>query len=329
MPIPVLKRTETTTPQSPVPPQRVHWGRTYVSVTGKNGEGEEIPLTDFTNTLWPGIIMLPGSTGLDEPPFELHSDDSPNLDGGIFRDARAVAREVMIPVYLHGIDRPTIKRMKSRLRSSLNPKKGFCILKFIEGDGVPRLLRCYYKGGMEGNESQDESGFTWAKYGLQFTAYEPYFYSDDVQAAQWVFGDTEAFFSTTLPLYPFRLSAGHLAGDKVDIFNPGDVEAWPRWELHGPIKAFDFEGPEGHSFGIAAPTDGSDVVPAGRVLTVDTRPGHKTIRDDLGANYWPLLKPQPELWSIPDGDSESSVSITPGSPRATVRLTFQPRYEGY
>ncbi|KQX43540.1 hypothetical protein ASD97_26085 [Streptomyces sp. Root63] len=329
MPIPVLKRTTTPPVEGPTPPQKVYWGRTYVSIRGKNGEGEEIPLTDFSNSLWPGIVMLPGATGLDAPPFELHADDSPNLDGGIFRDARAVSREVMIPVYLHGIDRPTIKKMKSRIRSSLNPKKGFCVLKFVEGDGVPRYLRCYYKSGMEGDEGQDAAGFTWTKYGLQFTAYEPYFYSDDVQVAQWEFGDVEAFLDTSQALFPLRLNAGHLSDDLVVIENPGDAEAWPRWELEGPIKAFNFVGPDGRSFGVEAPIDGTDVIAAGRTLTVDTRPGFKVVRDDLGVNYWPLLKAQPELWSIPDGESECTVSITPGAPSARVRLTFQPRYEGY
>src|SRR5690606_38389130 len=124
-----------------------------------------------------GIFMMPGATGLDAPPFELHADDSPNLDGGMFRDARAVAREIMIPVYLHGIDRRTIREIKSRLVSSLNPKKGYCILKFIEGDASPRYLKCYYKSGMEGSEAQDQAGFTWKKFGIQLVAYEPYFYS--------------------------------------------------------------------------------------------------------------------------------------------------------
>ncbi|WP_371665978.1 phage tail family protein [Streptomyces sp. NBC_01241] len=329
MPIPVLRRSITPVPTGPTPPQPVYWGRTYVSVTGKNGGGEEIPLTDFRNSLWPGIVLMPGSTGLDAPPFELHSDDSPNLDGGIFRDARAVAREVMLPIFLYGIDRQTIKAMKSKLVSHLNPKKGYCVLKFVEGDGVPRYLRCYYKGGMEGSEAEDQAGFKWVKYGLQFTAYEPYFYSDDVQVAQWEFGDTQAFLDTTKALFPIRLNAGRLANDKVTVFNPGDVEAWPRWELEGPIKAFNFVGPEKRSFGVTAPVDGSDIIPAGRTLTVDTRPGFKVVRDNAGTNYWPKLKAQPELWSLPDGTSECTVSITPGAPSARVRLTFQPRYEGY
>lgn len=329
MPIPVLRRApEVPVPSGPQPPQKIRWGRTYVSITGKNGEGEEIPLTDFSDPRWPGIVLMPGATGLDAPPFELHADDSPNLDGGIFRDARAVAREIMIPVYLHGIDRQTVKRLKSQLVSALNPKKGFCVLKFVEGDAVPRYLKCFYKGGMEGSESEDQAGFTWKKFGIQLTAYDPYFYGDDVQVAQWVFGTGEAFLHE-VSFFPLHLNAGIVSGSEVTVNNPGDVEAWPRWELTGPIKGFTFTSPDGESFGVTAPADGTDTVAGGRTLTVDTRPGYKSLKDDLGDNYWPLLDASPQLWAVPEGKSTCIVDIVPGSSNASVRLTFQPRYEGY
>jgi hypothetical protein len=315
----------------------VHWGRTYVSITGRNGKGEEIALTNFSNARWPGIFVMPGATGLDAPPFELHADDSPNLDGGIFRDARAVAREIMIPLFLHGIDRKTIRELKRRLVSELNPKKGFCVLKFIEGDAVPRYLKCYYKSGMEGSETEDQSGFTWKKFGIQLTAYDPYFYGDDVQVAEWAFGEGEAFLHEE-SFFPLHLNAGIVIGSEIDVTNPGDVEAWPRWELTGPIKGFKFTSPEiekpdgtkvTYSFGIAADGSGTDIVPAGRVLTVDTRPGVKSLRDNLNTNYWPLLDDSPQLWFLPEGESQCTVDIVPGSANAKVRLTFQPRYEGY
>lgn len=329
MPIPVQVQTSVVLAADvPQPPQKVHWGRTYVSITGRNGQGEEIALTDFSNSLWPGIVMMPGATGLDAPPYELHSDDSPNLDGGMFRDARAVAREIMLPVFLYGIDRQTVKSLKRKLISSLNPKKGYSVLKFVEGDATPRYLRCYYKSGMEGSETTDEAGFTWKKYAIQLTAYDPYFYGDDVRVAEWAFGTGDAFLNTT-SFFPLHINAGLVVGSNIDLSNPGDVEAWPIWELTGPIRGFHFTSPSGESFGITAPVDGSNTVPAGRTLTVDTRPGYKTLTDDLGTNYWPRLDTNPELWQVPEGDSVATVDILPGSDNASVRLSFEPMYLEY
>lgn len=330
MAIPALKKAPPVVqPSKPLPPKPIRWGKTYVSITGRNGEGEEIPLTAFTDSNWPGVIMQPGATGLDAPPFELHSDDSPNLDGGIFRNSRAIAREIMIPLVLYGVDRKTLKSLQKKLVTSLNPKKGYCVLKFVEGNSIPRYLYCYYKGGMEGNEAQDQSGFNWKKFALSFTAFDPYFYSDTVQAAQWSFGEGEPFLPATGSFLPLHLNAGIVSSSEVTIYNPGDVEAWPIWKITGPIRSFSFASPDGESFGISAPTDGSNIIPGGRTLTVDTRPGFKSLKDNIGTNYWPLLDPNPILWALPEDESICNVSILPGADTAVVKLTYSPRYEGY
>ncbi|MGJ3559637.1 phage tail domain-containing protein [Streptomyces sp. INA 01156] len=117
-------------------------------------------------------------SGLDLPPFELNSDDSPNLDGASFRSTRAAARPILLPVYVYGIDRRTLRQFKRKLANALNPKAGYCVLTFVEQDGVPRRIQCYYAGGMEGNESADAAGFKWITYGIQLMAMDPWFYGD-------------------------------------------------------------------------------------------------------------------------------------------------------
>jgi hypothetical protein len=275
--------------------------------------------------------MQPGATGLDMPPFGLFSDDSPNLDGAIYRSARAAAREIMLPVYLYGVDRQTINGLKRKLFQALNPKRGYCLLKFTEGSGLTRQLTCYYKGGMEGSESTDTAGFTWAKYGLTFTAMDPWFYQDRYETTSWNFGTGDPFLSTTAAFFPMKISDGVMGGpgESLVISNPGDIEAWPIWQLHGPIKSFTFTSPNGEILKGTAPADSSDLVPAGRVLTIDTRPGKKTVKDDLGVNYWPKLATNPQFWSVEPGDSNASISVVTGSGKAAVVLTFQPRYASY
>ncbi|MFJ5882676.1 phage tail domain-containing protein [Kitasatospora cineracea] len=305
----------------------MHWQHTYVSITGSNGEGEEIPLTGYSGIRWPAILIQPGATGLDVPPYELHSDDSPNLDGGMYRGTRATQREIMIPVYIYGIDRKSLLDQKRELARALNPKNGYCVLKFVESDGQARYLRAYYKGGMEGNEAADQSGFRWIKYVLLMTAFDPWFYSDEMQVAKWSFGKGVPFLASTF--FPLTLSEGFESAVTLPIYNPGDVEAWPVWEITGPVKSFRITSPSGQSFGIPAPASGLEVIAAGRTLTVDTRPGVKSVKDDLGVNYYPDLAANPKLWNLPAGNSSASIDVVAGSGQASVRLSFRPRYDSY
>ncbi|MFJ7907499.1 phage tail domain-containing protein [Kitasatospora sp. NPDC096204] len=331
MPIPAIKPLvlDQQPAPLPLPPQPVVWGHTHVTITGSNGQGEEIPLTSFATREWPAIIIQAGATGLDMPPRELHADDSPNLDGSIYRGSRVAARQIMIPVYLHGVDRRTLKDLKRRLIRAINPDNGFCVLKFAEGDSLTRTLHAYYKGGLEGDEGADNAGFRWSKFGLQFTAFDPWFYGDDLQVAEWSFGDGTPFLKKGEALFPLSLSKGILSSKNIPIVNPGDVDAWPIWELKGPIRGFKMTSGD-RSFGIAAgPAGGPAAVPAGRTLIVDTRPGMKSLTDDQGNNYWPRVDSSPSLWPVPAGKSAVSVDLTTGSSAASLRLSFRPRYESY
>ncbi|MEU5957557.1 phage tail domain-containing protein [Streptomyces sp. NPDC047525] len=328
MPIPVKAQVRPPVIQVPAPPNAVAWGQTYVSIAGGNGQGEEISLTGFTGSSWPGVLMQPGATGLDMPPFNLSSDEAPNLDGSIFRNARATAREFMIPVYLYGIDRRTVNELKRKFYRALNPKRGYCVFKFTEGNGVTRQISAYYKEGMQGAEGE-AAGFTWAKYGLQFTAMDPWFYPPRPESTRWDFGEGDPLLSTTASFFPLHITSGVMGGPGVTISNPGDDDAYPVWELHGPIKSFALTSPDGETVKASAPADGTDLVPAGRVLTIDTRPRRKTVKDDLGANYWGRLETNPQFWSVAPGDTKATVSVVTGSGMAAVVLSFYPRYASF
>ncbi|WP_234019136.1 phage tail domain-containing protein [Streptomyces sp. Tu6071] len=266
------------------------------------------------------------------PPLALFSDESPNLDGAIFRNSRTSSREIMIPVYLHGIDRQSINALKRQFFQALNPARGYCVLSFTEGSGVTRRINAYYKGGLEGSEGE-ESGFTFTRYGLTFTAMEPWFYADQVTSQQWTFGDSaKPFLSSTRAFLPLQVVSGVLGGDgaaNVVIRNDGDIDAWPVWALTGPVKSFSLVGPDGATVEALARADGSDVVPSGRTLTIDTRPGHKTARDDLGANFWDRLSTNPVFWAVEPGETRATVNVVAGSGMASISLSFRPRFASY
>nr|WP_308313415.1 phage tail domain-containing protein [Streptomyces sp. G1] len=310
----------------PSPPIPKKWGHTYVSITGSNGEGEEIPLTGFEGRYWPSIFMQAGATGLDLPPMEVRSDTSPNLDGSMYRSTRAAAREIMIPLYLYGIDRYTVRRLKQKLIQALNPLNGPCVLKIQESGLPPRFLTCWYKGGLEGAESEENAGFRWVRYGVQLTAMDPWFYGEDFHVADWTFGAGAPFLKPSGSLFPITVSQGLVSQPDFPVTNPGDTAAWPVWEIEGPVRQFRLSHGK-RAFGI----DGKDkeIIPGGTKLTVDTRPGYKTLLDNKGNNYWPLLDKAPALWPLPAGRSEIGVELVTGSSNARLALTIRPRYETY
>ncbi|MEU6765906.1 phage tail family protein [Streptomyces sp. NPDC046853] len=320
--------TVTPAPESSVVyPVPERWQHTYVSITGRNGEGEEIPLTGIRSGAWPAMVLQPGASGLDLPPFALHMDDSPNLDGSTVRGARASARPVLLPIFVYGIDRKTLREFKAKLANALNPKFGYSVLTFIEQNGEPRRLRCYYTGGMEGNEAVGASGFTWISYGIQLTAADPWFYGDTELAADWSFGSAQPFLGN--PFLPLKLTKGTASSGTLTIDNPGDIEAWPVWQITGPLKRFRFTGPDGTSFGIPAQTGNIDALRVGRTLTVDCRPGYKTVTDDQGTIYFPLMEANPSLWSVPPGKSTAKADLLAGSGTPSVKVTVYPRYSTY
>ncbi|MGW1231425.1 phage tail domain-containing protein [Streptomyces californicus] len=315
-----------TAPEDVVYPVPERWQRTYVSIRGRNGEGEEIPLTGLRSGAWPGLAVQPGATGLDLPPYAVHMDESPNLDGSMVRGARASARQVLLPLLVYGIDRQTMRKVKAKLAGALNPQLGYSVLTFIEQDGEPRRLKCHYVGGMEGSEGTDTAGFTWISYGIQLTAADPFFYGDTTTAASWSFGTEQPLLGQLLPI---TLAKATPSKGTLTIENSGDIDAWPVWEITGPLKRFKFTGPDGTSFGIPDQPGSIDALPTGRTLTVDCRPGYKTVSDNTGKNYFPLLSANPALWSVPPGASTAQADLLAGSGTPTVKMTLHPRYLTY
>ncbi|MET7984565.1 phage tail domain-containing protein [Streptomyces sp. NPDC005281] len=312
---------------NPLIPIPENWQHTYVSIRGYNGEGEEIPLTGLTNGAWPAIVLQPGASGLDMPPYELHTDDSPNLDGTMYRGARAAARQILLPLFVYGVDRKTFLSFKRKLANALNPKNGYAVLTFVEQDGVARRLQCYYVSGMEGSEAVGTSGFSWMAYGIQLMAMDPWFYGDVNTEANWSFGQSYPLLGN--PFLPLKLNSGTPATGTLIVDNPGDIEAWPVWTITGPLKSFNFTGPDGSAWGIPTQPGGADCLAVGRTLTVDSRPGWKTVTDDQGTNYFPLLSANPVLWSIPAGTTTVQANLVSGSGTPTVKMDLLPRYATY
>jgi hypothetical protein len=269
-----------------------------------------------------GFDVQVGVAGLDSPTWTHHLDESPAVDGAFWRGSRADSRRIIFRVFVHGGSRSEALERRRALIRAFSPHRGMGTLVVAEPDGTYRSIDGYKSAGMEGDLSPEEAGGTWAKYTVELTCPQPYFYGP---ARQLSFGnDAQPAF---LPLLlPFRLPTARLIGD-ASALNDGDVPAWPQWTAHGPLtrvylrnrRMFD-AGLPGHTLDLTVTRT------AGQSVTIDTRPGRKTIVDDGGVNRWSGLADGSALWPLLEGDNDITITLDGAGSGTRADLTYEPRH---
>ncbi|MEU7189125.1 hypothetical protein [Streptomyces sp. NPDC045369] len=309
----------------------VSWPNTFMTWTGANGD--TIPLTgDVTCRTAPaGIAVTPSPVGLGMPTYDLKNDQLPNMDGGLFRSVRATTRDITIPVLIRGVDRTSTLKLHNRLLRALNPHRGSGWITVSEGDGISRHLECRYVSGAEGSESQDGGGFTRIKYALVFRAMDPYWHSNAERQYDWHLTENAAkpfLSSANYPnFFPLRISSSSFSPDGlVEVVNDSAVDAWPVWTCSGQAEGLTLENvTTGKSFRMLD----DFIIQSGQNVTIDTRPGIKSVTAADGTNLWPRMKADAALWRLEPG--RNLVRVTAGGTNATtlVRLHYVPRYLSY
>lgn len=118
---------------------------------------------------------------------------------------------------------------------------------------------------------------------------------------------------------PLFISPGNSSASGVFIPNPGEVEAWPVWEITGPVQA---------TVGVGDAVTELPFLGAGESLTIVTNPVHRSITDGTGRRAWDLV-PSRRFAPIPAGDQiPVVVNTTEGGPGSSVRLIITPNYLG-
>ncbi|MFD8527807.1 hypothetical protein ACFV0L_10405 [Streptosporangium canum] len=260
--------------------------------------------------------------GFDAPPFTIHYDEMPALDGARERHVRAQSRELFIPLFFYARDRPSLLGLKRQFLASLNPAYGPGRISVKEGDGSERFVNAYYVSGAEGDEGRDKAGFVWLKYGLVLRAMDPYWHSFvpvviDFQAAS---GEVRPFFS--VPFLGLNISRSHSLNGESEVTITGDVDTWPDWIISGPFTKVTFTNTiTERSFVLNRTTL------AGEQVKITTSPGNKAVVDaDTGDNLWNFLGPNPDLWPITPGLNRVRIDVENVGPETGLVLYYFPRY---
>jgi phage-related protein len=266
----------------------------------------------------PGVRAL-GDVGLEMPAFTLVEEEVPGQAGARLREVKTLARDVTVPFLLEQPDEAALRGLLRLLARRMNPTRGDGRLRHTAADGSVRDLICRYAEGLGGSRIVGDAGQTWRRAALVFRALDPYWHD----AADRVETFTRGTVATFFPFFPLRLTSSEVfASATVD--NTGDVESWPVWQVTGP------GGPRivlrnlttRHLLTVET------TLAAGNVLTIDTRPGFKTVRLGDGSNLFPLLTAASSLWPLAGGLNSVQVEMAGATADSSVVLSYKHRYLG-
>lgn len=251
------------------------------------------------------------------PPIHRVEEPVPLQAGARLRSTRHAARDVALK-FLVAAD--TEAELRTSLRSlvlKMDPTRGDGALRVTAPGGDQRELACRYLAGLEMPEVEGQ----WSGPGTQtaralFRATEPYWTDVATITATFTTGTPAPFF----PIFPLRLASSEVFADDT-IENDGDVEVWPVWTIVGPAT----------SIVLRNLTSGKTLqldytLAAGDTITIDTRPGAKTVLLDDGTNLFQYLTATSSLWSIARGDNAIRIEASSSTTDTQVVISYKRRY---
>lgn len=301
-------------PRPPTPVSEDAGGPPVVTWTGANGH--TVRLTDDLA----GHLLLPGVRGLELPAYHHYVRESGALDGQITTGTRALAREIFLPVYVHGADRAEAVERRGRLALAMAPTPhtggGVGVLELAERAGTRRRIRARYVDGMEGDEGEDQAGNYWATYGITLHADDPYWELDPVRRSWRIEGSPGLW----LPVPPLVVRGSEVIGEGMNMSNPGTAHAWPVWTIAGPVGA----GALMRNASTGEELEFDRALSAEESVTIDTRPRRKSVRSGTGENWFRHLRRGSRLWALAPGANTVDVMLTGAEEGASLHLEYVP-----
>lgn len=278
---------------------------------------EWISAEGTSTELW----VQPGASGRFGPPVVIQDEEVPGFAGSRFREVRHGPREFSLPLFIDATSEAAKRTALRTLIRQLDPTLGEGRLRVHAPTGDVREINCRVRAGLEGDEDTGNAYPGWQKIVPMFRAFDPYWYDTMDTIATFTTGATATFF----PIFPIRLSSSQVFVD-ANVSNPGDLETWPQWEITGPgssivVRSLDTEEFTSFSSGL-----GEFSLGAGEKLTIDTRPGIKSVTGPNGENLWPYLSWDSALWPLIRGTNAVRVEMGGATTDSSVKLVYRPRY---
>lgn len=258
------------------------------------------------------------ASGRFMPKIATEVDQVPGQPGGILRSARHDIHDFVLPLSIATTTESSLRTLLRDLMYRMDPTRGPGKIRVVSPVGDQREINCVYTAGLEVEEQEGPSGPTYQACPVAFTAHDPYWYDVSPTSKTFVLTSLPSFF----PIFPIQLTASQLVVDDT-ILNDGDVETWPVWTITGP----------GASITLRNSTTGkllsipSITLTAGQVLTIDTRPGAKSVLLDDGTSQFSSVDwTVSTLWQLLKGTTVIRLEMTGITAASALSVSYYQRY---
>lgn len=236
-------------------------------------------------------------------------------DGGVWRRTRRNPRIIDLPILVFGDDRGDLQTKLRRLAQILSDRVGPTKIQVDFGDESATVYTYGYlidggttTYGADGTQQH-------CRWVVSLKCPDPYWTSETAISFK-IQQNTDV--DGLLPyLGELRLTDGQSLGTTT-VTNPGEVEAWPVWQITGPCDAFTVT-----KDGVGFTYTGT--IAAGATVTVNTKTG--TVTNSSGTNLYANLSAAPKLFSLPSGTNIVTVTATNPTAATLIQCYFNPRHE--
>lgn len=289
------------------PPLYESWKRVQHIFHGWDGSVWDV--TDGRN----GVYLMPaGIEGMGMPTIEQYTFDSPVVHGFEWEGWRATGRDVHWVIGVFEDDSIEWLRLKTAFWKLFQPGKTL-VWEILLPNSERYKITVRFKSDDTSVYSRDPVRLGWAIYGITGMCEQP-FWEGATQSPIWYPGADSNFFGNDgLGGPPFIISPA-ASISTATITNPGDVEAYMRWELKGPFTSASV-GLEGRIVTVGN-------TPAGQTVVIDTDPKELTATRN-GVDIMPELGSF-EFWPVPPGEDITLQLAMSGT--GSIQAFFTPLY---
>ena len=286
---------------------------------------DTITWIDENDVEWPWPYQAQGVEGRGAPPSVIESDAWTG-DGAVFRSMRYGPREIFIPLTLglnncggSPADEAALRQLARDWVRAIAGSRSGGTLRVATLAGDSREIRCHYSGGMEWVESSTRR----FPMGVSLVALDPFWTDIEDSTLSWTSSGSTSFF--TIPSAEtgsfIPLVNSFVIADEV-INNTGDDTSWPIWTITGP------------TYGQVTMTNvttgetlsGFFLIDSGETVTIDTRPGYKSVLHSDGTNLFGSLDPGSILFGFQRGLNDLTVELASAEPTTELAASYRRRW---